>query len=675
MQQLDHWRQTIARFKLSKKNRQYILAFLLTIFAVFIIVWVFLSRRAFSTDDFLNIGLYILLCTTSIFCGLGILSLLKIKFKSNKALFIAPVISMSLLILLLFFTVMAKVPIHSSYLFIWSIFLVLAVFGFIKNKKYLAGRNKWLLAGCAILPLLVMAVPYWYGSATKFGDILPDGWLYITVGQYLWKFPFGTEGGLSPLYQSAYGLSTFRISSSAFLALLAPFYPYQDTAAGSGVYLAWIIFAFTSSCGFFITDKIFSRMKKTIYIILVIFSGWTWDILWAANYDNLLALVFIPILIEIITNQKYFAIGEAILTGVIFAAFTFAYPEYSIIMFFLLLIILVVRLIRCNQADRKQLLYFVLLAGSICLVLLLPLFNRLFLYFQTQIIYLTGNKGNLGRPGPGMFEGLINSKCMPSAFWGMGCELTTINFPWLYVGEPFTTDSLLPVKNIIAWVLTFLVILGIADLIQKRRWGDLVPLLLVIPISYMILHESYSYGAYKFIILLWWLIPYFLIAGIDLLQNRFRADSGLVFVLAFFTILLFLGNTIFRVSYVALTKPAIWQSDYAQIREVPIVKQNTPILINVNDWLSSEWANYYLRDQDFFLLERRRYMALYPEVMDRAKKIAPSEIHYILSDDVPAGIPVINKVWTGKPYSIWKLSDNWNSYIDINTFNQTSSKQ
>ena len=37
------------------------------------------------------------------------------------------------------------------------------------------------------------------------------------VGDYLWKYPIGTEGGLSPLYQYASTLSKTRFTSSAFL--------------------------------------------------------------------------------------------------------------------------------------------------------------------------------------------------------------------------------------------------------------------------------------------------------------------------------------------------------------------------------------------------------------------------------------------------------------------------
>ena len=660
-----HLQQIISRFSASKKYKQYLIIFLFIIFAGLIIVWFVLSKRAISSMDILNIGLYILLCVSSIFCGLGILSLLRLKIGGNKYLLIAPIISITLLILFLIFSITVKIPVSKSYIFIWIIFISLAIYGLIKNKKYLAKRNKWLLAGCVLLPLFLVAFPYWYGSATKFGDILPDGWLYITVGQYLWKYPLGTQGGLSPLYQSASGLISFRITSSAFMAFLSLFFPNQDTARASGIYLAWVIFVFTCSCGFFIADKNLSKRKKILYVILVIFSGWTWDILWATNYDNLLVLAFVPVLIEMVANQNYSDLKWAGLIGGISAASVMAYPEYGGIITILLLILIVVRICRSDQSIRKTIFTYVLVIGAVFLIFLAPLSTRIYSYIQIQLNGMAGNITQIGKPGAGMFEGLIIPKCVPSAFLGMGCELMTIAPAWLYVGETITTDFLLPAKNNLALVLSFLVILGILRVIQKKRWIDLVPLILVIPISYMLLHESYSYAAYKFIVLLWWLIPYLLVSGIDFLQNYFHTYPGLIFVLVYFPILLFLVNTTFRISYVALSKTAFLQSDYVQIRDVPIVKQNTPILVDVNDWLSSEWANYYLRDQDSFLLVRKMYMVWNPEVMDQAMKIDPSEIHYILSDNAPANIPVINKIWTGKPYSIWELSPNWQTYVDI----------
>ena len=416
---------------------------------------------------------------------------------------------------------------------------------------------------------------------------------------------------------------------------------------------------------FFIADKNLSKRKKILYVILVIFSGWTWDILWATNYDNLLVLAFVPVLIEMVANQNYTDLKWAGLIGAISAASVMAYPEYGGIITILLLILIVVRICRSDQSIRKTIFTYVLVIGAVFLIFLAPLSTRIYSYIQIQLNGMAGNITQIGKPGAGMFEGLITPKCVPSAFWGMGSELMTIAPAWLYVGETITTDFLLPAKNNLALVLSFLVILGILRVIQKKRWIDLVPLILVIPISYMLLYESYSYAAYKFIVLLWWLIPYLLVSGIDFLQNHFHTYPGLIFVLVYFPILLFLVNTTFRISYVALSKTAFLQSDYVQIRDVPIVKQNTPILVDVNDWLSSEWANYYLRDQDSFLLVRKMYMVWNPEVMDQAKKIDPSEIHYILSDNDPVDIPVNAKIWTGKPYSIWELSANWQTYVDI----------
>jgi len=668
-------------------------------------------------------GLYLLLCILSIYSGMGVLSLFKLNMDTKKLLFLSPLIIQALIALLLNISVQLKVPISSSYPFLWAVFIVFGVHGFLRNRKHkiatshlknkfaslrrgrsrtkrrrgavatqshfqfanteflvrwlrgvytgpcrgarndgaegafeTSSRYKWLIAGWTILPLLIVAGPYWYGSATKFGDVLLDGWNYMTFGQYLWKYPLGTEGGLSPLYQHASTLSLIRFTSSAFLALFSSLFQQHDTAAGSGIYLAWIIFVFAGACGFFIAEKQLSGRKKNLYPILVIFSGWVWNVLWKANYDNLLALAYVPVLIEIFLNDTYFTKQWAILSGLIVAALALIYLELAGFIFAILFVILMIHFFQADATNRKRLLVFGFVLSGVSLSILLPFSKWLVTFF---LIQLDAVSGEAVIPGLGLFSGLLELECMPSSFWAIGCEHSFL-VSWLYTGGEVITTSWLLVKNILAGILSLFAITGIIWLMQRKKWGETIPVFIIsLAIGYMIFVQDYAYGAYKFVLLLWWMIPYLLLLGIQYFEGVKPFRVGLISALLYVPPLLLLLFTAYRVSYTVATKPALLRSDYAQVRDVLTITQGSPILVSVDDWLASSWANYHLRDQDTFLNLRRMPVARYSSAIDRSKKIDLDSIQYVLTDRHSEDFFLQERVWAEKPYSLWELPSEW----------------
>jgi hypothetical protein len=609
-----------------------------------------------SVIDVYYFGLYFLLCALSVYSGMGVLLLFNLDADTKKLLFLSPLITQALIALLLNISVQLSVPVRSSYLFIWSVFIAFGIYGFIRHRKHETVRYKWLIACWLILPLMIMAGSYWYGSATKFGDVLPDGWAYITVGQYLWKYPLGTEGGLSPLYQYASTLASTRFTSSAFLALFSPWFQQHDTAAGSGIFLGWIIFVLAGACGFFIAEKQLSDRKKSLYVILVIFSGWVWNVLWAANYDNLLALAYAPMLIEIFLNGKYFTKQWATLLGLIIAALALIYLELAGLIFAILFIILIIHFVQADATNRKKILVFVFVLGSVSLSILLPFSKWLVTFFLTQLDAISAQ---VVKPGLGLFSGLLQFQCVPSSFWAMGCE-QIFQGSWLYVGGDTITKSWLLAKNILASILSLFVITGLVWLVLRRKWGEIIPLFIIaLAAGYMVIVQHYSYGAYKFVLLLWWMIPYLLLLGIQYFEEFKSPRSGFVSALLYVPLLLLLLLTAFRVSYTASTKSAWLRSEYAQVRNALTLTQESTILVSVDDWLSSAWANYYLRDQDTFLYLKRRYMARDPAAINRSMKINLDSIQYVLTDAYSEKFFLQESVWTGKPYSLWKLPNDW----------------
>jgi hypothetical protein len=150
-----------------------------------------------------------------------------------------------------------------------------------------------------------------------------------------------------------------------------------------------------------------------------------------------------------------------------------------------------------------------------------------------------------------------------------------------------------------------------------------------------------------------------LLLGIQYIEEFKPLHSKFVSALLYTPLLFVLLFTSFRVFYTAVTKPALLSSDYAQVRNIPQIAQGNAILVNVNDWLGSEWANYYLRDQDTYLNLKRMYMAANPDVINSLPKLNLNSLQYVLIDEVPENFPVQERVWVGKPYSLWKLQSDW----------------
>ena len=67
---------------------------------------------------------------------------------------------------------------------------------------------------------------------------MPDGWTYTALGQYLWQYPRGANGGLAPLYQYGFAFSETRFVASSFLGFLSPFFSFGDTEIGACAFLS-----------------------------------------------------------------------------------------------------------------------------------------------------------------------------------------------------------------------------------------------------------------------------------------------------------------------------------------------------------------------------------------------------------------------------------------------------
>src|SRR5262245_1824962 len=157
---------------------------------------------------------YLALCAVATATGRGLLRLLALR--PTPPMVSAPVGALVLWSLALGIGVQVWLPVKVLAPWLWVATALLAVNGM---------RGPWgdlraaalALALSAAVPLIVMGPYFRGGLSDHIGSILPDGWSYVAVAQYLWEHARGTEGAPVPLYQYSQHLSQSRLVSFSVL--------------------------------------------------------------------------------------------------------------------------------------------------------------------------------------------------------------------------------------------------------------------------------------------------------------------------------------------------------------------------------------------------------------------------------------------------------------------------
>jgi hypothetical protein len=639
---------------------------------------------------------YLLLCVLCVASGMGLMRLIRLSLPLHLALVLAPMLTLAFWSVGLGIGVAWRVPVRSLAGPLWALTIVLALYWLSRigalNKAPLgapahhslrfpaiapeppvAARqppwrslvvDSWPLLVCMLLPVVVMFAYFRAGLANYPGSILPDGWSYIAYGQYLWQYPRGADGGLAPLYQYAAHLSQTRFTASALLGVLSPIFTSGDTQSASGLFLAWGLFTFAASCAFFGRAFGLSAVQLVAYLFLTIVAGWIYNLLWANNYDNLLALAFFPALIgaiAVLTPQSW---AWRLVLGLLGAGLLYAYPELAVVILGGAMLVLAERC-WAERKVAKSWLWFVVCALGITIALIAPFLREMYAFIINQ----AASGLNSGpKPGTGMFAGLLSLRFQPAAFWGLGGE--------------YALEQWASVRNVIGYLLAGLAAFGVVRLLQQRKIGFVATIaMLLSACAILIVVQAYSYGAYKMILLGWWCFTIPIILGLDSVaawvHERARpAATGGLYALAILLTVAFNRS--------GASAPGMQSSKYehleiAQFRTLEQIKQLpdvTQLVIGVDDWLANEWAVYFLRDTPIHLDDYRMYMAQ-PHVisfMERAQVVPLETTRYILTDDefeaAPGTDPAWKLAWSGGPYRLWDTAGNlWARIIKINNAN------
>jgi len=606
-----------------------------------------------------NILFYAAFCGFSVLVGLGILRILRLNDVQNKEL-ISPIITLAFWTVLLGITVILGVPIRQSSIYIWMLSSLLALLGLAQVKGLASSLKKiGSLLFCLLLPIGLMVAYFWRGRLFSYlGSSMPDSWLYIAAGQYLWTFVRGTNGGSAPLYQFAVLFNHSRFISSAFLAHFSILIRPGDTQSTMGLLQAWALFVFAASVTFFSIRAFPKKVTALFFTFAVIFSGWTFNLMWQNNFDQLVTIGYLPTLAVLVKTFEPKRMAWTAIFGLLIAGFLYGYPEMAIFVLWGLFILYGARLIR-QRKEYKSLALAGLSTLLIAGILFWPFYKEFVNFLMTQL----STTGNAVRLGEGIFGPLTLMSAEPGAFWGLG-------------GELGMHPNYLFVQNFVGLALSVFALLGIAYLVKKRNVLALVWLSTIIGALYLIISRHYSYGAYKLIMFSWWGLVYFVFIGLETVKGWFgKLRIGNYFVV-------FVGSgliaaAVISTSYHIYVRGKIEAGN--QIRTIERFKQlegikkivgKSTVATIVDYWLANEWAVYYLRDLDVDLLAVRAYMV---NSMNRTKAYS-NPIAYILTDRDTQKIEMLNPnfkgsfrpVWSSEIYRLWRVKSNdWFILADI----------
>jgi len=660
-----------------------------------------------------GIGIYLILCALSTLIGNGLICLSRLDLPYRVRLFLAPILAFIFWSLLVGVTVGLRYPIKQIALWGWGVSGLLAIIGGYNFLSLIPGIRAWrFLPGsfskrwpprtpsrqsslgqpitaivpvdasrddpketphrdeqatksaikdrlvapgiflfCLFLPIFAMA-RYFANDLTEYGgSIMPDGWGYVAIGRYLWEQVRGTNGGLPPIDQYGSIFASVRYISSSLLGFFSPLVRAGDTQSTSALLQAWAIFNFACSVALFgITER-----RKTwviaIATLLSVTGAWTLNAIWASNYDQLLAIVYLPAFAAILNLLDPRRWQWWLVLGAAFAGILYTYPEFAPV------IIAATFILALPQYWRSRQHWFAWLGGGVFAVLIAVFIVSPFL--KSEILFFRGQlmAGSLtsGRPGEGFLSGLTMQSFEPSAFWGLGGE--------------FRIGSYVIIRNIAGALLSLMAICGIVYLFVQRRWHiAVVTLIFSLGAIYYIVHYHYSYGSYKFISIGWWALVVTLVTGIECLVNSIppviRRPVALGTVALTALIIVSQGENLYqpenKYQVISSAYRALAADQFRQVQGIDRVIGNQPVMILVDDWLASEWAVYYLRDHPISVGASRMYMATPANTarMQQAPVIPPDDIKYILTDT--SFDPTVTKwqlVWSGGPYRLWHAND------------------
>ena len=587
---------------------------------------------------------YLVLALTTILCGLGILRVCGVKIDFGRLIYLAPLLTLSMWTFFLNWGILLGYRVQDIWIIGWAVTGILGVLGSWSLVKSAPKLELGYVAVVFLMPVAILFPYFWNGIFTYMGSPALDGWSGAAFAAYVWEYPNGTEGGLAPLYQYSAHLANVRFTACLMSAFLSPLLGFPgDPRAAMGILLALTLFVYSSVCVFFIIPKELDKNLKLAYLVGSTFSVWILNLVRANNFDNCLAICFLPALAGIQAHLKPDDRRSAVLLGTLCAASAYVYPEMAPIVFFGALLVLA-QCIFLEGYRPRDWLRFVVMTFAVFGMLTLPYVKKLFFFFINQLA--SGMSSTLSRPGQGMFPELLRLKMLLPNMLGL-----------LLPGSFHASITAVALLNFIGLIILLLSLIGFYRLSRQRDWS-IVGIVVTLWMGglYMLVIQHYDYGAYKMFNMCWWASVFLIISGAAALLSKWGTRNLQAVLVGL--LLLFCVNTVVAITRFDNAVSPKRVDYYEQVKHIKNVTRGESVRVHVDDVKSNSWAVYFLKDTPILLTLFRGYMAqshVMP-LMDRAKKPPLEDVAYLLTDlDVKWPSSAANPVWAGGPYKLWDL--------------------
>jgi hypothetical protein len=603
--------------------------------------------------ELLDLVRYLVIAAIWIFAGRSLFVALGQTELGTTGWLLCPSMTQAFVAVALGMSAAAGWPISRVAMWVWLAVTVLAGFG-IGRELIVAKSNRQifratigdgaLIASLAVIVPATVLLPYLVKGFGAFeATNHPDAWSYTVFGAYLWEFPRGTQGGLAPVYQWAANLSGTRFVGPAELGWFSIVTRERDTQAALGPLLMLATFTIGSASA--AVGRALGLSNRYAFLLALGSGGGNWiaNAVWVSNVDNLLALPALPALATLGLHRSANGLrGKAVAVGLLIAATIYTYPEFAPV------ILGCGALFFINSSfgwPRRATLAAVLIAVVTATCLVYPYAHEFLTFFRTQLG--TGAAAATGRAGEGLFNGLIDPQRRLAALWALGSEHIELS-PRVWR------------QNVFAVSLSGFFVLGLSRLVRNRNWAVIVTfVLLASGFSVFAWQRAYGYGAYKFVLLGWWLLVLAVVIGVRECGKLHPYATGVAALIPIATFGVSLNRAVHEV--IVPSPPDI--KAFRELRVAEGLAHGTPIAVVVGNPIALHWATYFLRASKIRLVSTSGYLAAPPfqPAMAQATPVSWRSLRLLLTDAADPG-PIVEqqhwkRLWGNSQYALWDTGD------------------
>jgi len=469
-----------------------------------------------------------------------------------------------------------------------------------------------------------------HGISTYPGSIFWDGWWYLAVGETIKDHSrfavMPPDAG--PMYELGFSTMRQRFITAALIAMFQGVIPPGgDTQASIGFLLFFYVFVFACSIGalglVLFPDRPAVRLG---YVVAATISGFVITMLHANNLDQLFAMAVLPLAAAMAFRLEWTDHKAAGALGAVCAALVLIYPDLAPATVGIPALILMWRLWD-ERPSLRPVAITVALGTLVLVALLAPGAPDLLSFFQHQLsVGLT--PAGVVRPGENYFPTFYNPRCTFGSF-------AMLYAPAVGCSSTFSAKLTGAVGGLVC-------IVALVGIVIAR--GRFIPIALCALIPFLaacviLLVSKYEYAAYKLLAVGFPFSMALLVSAVASIGTQWLKLAAAA---AIATYAIVVGLRIVELDAIAPVKSI-------ETWKVQGIPANSVVALKIKDYLSFQWATYYLRQ---YRLKPVVGHLLY--LQNPRAKVASEPPTYLVTDqaeDNCYGEPI----WLSPAYKVFKV--------------------